>query len=89
MIFSLTKFLRDMPKHFLIGEVWGTVPSVGNVAQPPLGKASGERGSVGRIGSPVANQACIVPRPVWDLLLLKLPHPELRQQTFVYCVSSK
>ena len=24
--------------------VWGTVPSVGNVAQPPLGKASGERG---------------------------------------------
>ena len=23
---------------------WGTVPSVGNVAQPPLGKASGERG---------------------------------------------
>ena len=26
------------------GEVWGTVPSVGNMAQPPLGKASGERG---------------------------------------------
>ena len=24
--------------------VWGTVPSVGNAAQPPLGKASGERG---------------------------------------------
>ena len=24
--------------------LWGTVPSVGNVAQPPLGKASGERG---------------------------------------------
>ena len=24
--------------------MWGTVPSVGNVAQPPLGKASGERG---------------------------------------------
>ena len=24
--------------------VWGTVPSVGNVAQPLLGKASGERG---------------------------------------------
>ena len=22
--------------------VWGTVPRVGNVAQPPLGKASGE-----------------------------------------------
>ena len=26
------------------GQVWGTVPSVGNVAQPTLGKASGERG---------------------------------------------
>ena len=24
--------------------MWGTVPCVGNVAQPPLGKASGERG---------------------------------------------
>ena len=24
--------------------MWGTVPSMGNVAQPPLGKASGERG---------------------------------------------
>ena len=48
--------------------LWGTVPSMGNVAQPPLGKASGER--VGgqdphpRIGSPVGNQACIVPRPL-------------------------
>ena len=34
---------------FLILEIitismWGTIPSVGNVAQPPLGKASGERG---------------------------------------------
>ena len=26
------------------GTLWGTLPSVGNVAQPPLGKASGERG---------------------------------------------
>ena len=24
--------------------MWGTVPRMGNVAQPPLGKASGERG---------------------------------------------
>ena len=29
--------------HIYYG-MWGTVPSVGNVAQPPLGKASGERG---------------------------------------------
>ena len=24
-------------------QVWGTVPNVGDVAEPPLGKASGER----------------------------------------------
>ena len=46
------------------------------------------RSKVGRqdprpwIGSPVGNQACTVPRLPWDLLLLKLPHPELRQQMF-------
>ena len=34
------------------------------------------------IGSPVGNQACIVPRLLRDLLLLKLPHPELRKQMF-------
>ena len=33
-----------------------------------------------RIGSPVGNQARIVHRPLLGLLLLKLPHPELRQQ---------
>ena len=37
-------------KHFQRGWIdsfsvlWGTIPSMGNVAQPPLGKASGERG---------------------------------------------
>ena len=46
--------------------LWGTVPSVGNVAQPPLGKPVGSE--VGRqdphpwISSPVGNQACIVLR---------------------------
>ena len=46
--------------------MWGTVPSVGNVAQALLGKPVGSE--VGgqdprpRIGSPVRNQACIVPR---------------------------
>ena len=35
-----------------------------------------------RIGSPVGNQACIVPRLLLDLLLLKLPHSGLRQQMF-------
>ena len=46
--------------------MWGTVPRVGNMAQPPLGKASGSE--VGRqdqrpwIGSPVGNEAGIVHR---------------------------
>ena len=34
--------------HYWWECIWGTVPSLGNVAQPPLGKASGERGPVGR-----------------------------------------
>ena len=29
-------------------------------------------------GSPMGNQACIVPRLLWDLLLLKSPHPEIQ-----------
>ena len=55
--------------------LWGTVPSVGNVAQPPLGKPVGSE--VGWqdprpwISSPVGNQACIGLRLLWDLLLLK------------------
>ena len=46
--------------------VWGTVPSVGNVAQPPLGKPVGSEvgGQDPRpwISSSVGNQACIVLR---------------------------
>ena len=56
-------------------KVWGTVPSVGNVAQSPLGKPVGSEvgGQDPRpwISSPVGNQACIVFRLLWDLLLLK------------------
>ena len=47
----------------------GTIPNVGNMAQPPLRKVEKPVGSeVGGqdpcpwIGSPVGNQACIVPR---------------------------
>ena len=60
--------------------MWGTVPSMGNVAQAPLKKPVGSE--VGGqdphlwMGSPVGNQACIVPRLLQDLLLLKLPHHE-------------
>ena len=32
-----------------------------------------------QISSPLGDQACIVPR-LLDLLLLKLPHPELKHQ---------
>ena len=58
-------FCSEFPKFIKHGpllkyELWRTVTSVGNVAQPPLGKASGERVSGGqdprpRIGSPVGN----------------------------------
>ena len=46
--------------------MWGTVPSMGNVAQAPLkkpvGSEFGGQDPLPWIGSPVANQACIVPR---------------------------
>ena len=35
-------FFLNIEVHFPL--MWGTVPSVGNVVQPRLGKASGERG---------------------------------------------
>ena len=41
-VWQLLNKLHMHPAHD--PAMWGTVPSVGNVAQPPLGKASGERG---------------------------------------------
>ena len=44
--------------------MWGTVPSVGNVARPPLRKATGERGwwagptSMGRFSSGKSGLHC-------------------------------
>ena len=35
-----------------------------------------------RIGSPVGNQACIVPRPLWDLLFAKTPSPWIEAANF-------
>ena len=46
------------------------------------GARSGTQGPRPQIGSPTGNQACIVPRLLWSLLLLKLSHPGLRQQLF-------
>ena len=46
------------------------------------GARSGTQDPRPRIGFPMGNQACVVPRLLWDLLLLKLPGPELRQQVF-------
>ena len=42
LCFKLIRFLASSTLLFV--SLWGTVPSVGNVAQPPLGKASGEWG---------------------------------------------
>ena len=56
---------------------------VGNVAQLPLRKANGEwvgtQDPRPQTDFPVGNQACIVPRPLWGCLSLKLPLPGLRQ----------
>ena len=46
------------------------------------GARSGTQDPRSQTGSPMGNKACIVPRPLWGFLLLKLPHPELRQQMF-------
>ena len=50
-------------------------------SEKPVGVKPDTQDPHPRIGSPVGNQACIVSRPLSDLLLLKLPHTELRQQT--------
>ena len=70
---TVWNFLRKLkmelpfdPEILLLGLLWGTVPRVGNVAQPPLGKPVGSEvgGQDPRpwISSPVGNQACIVLR---------------------------
>ena len=51
-------------------------------SEKPVGSKVGGQDPRPWIGSPVGNQACIVPWLLWDLLLLKLPHLELRQQMF-------
>ena len=69
-----------------ICHLWGTVPSMGNAAQSPLGKASGERGwragptSMDRFSHGKSGLHCTL--TAMRLALAKLPHPELRQQMF-------
>ena len=64
---------------FMTKTVWGTVPSVGNVAQPPLGKASGERGwwagptSMDRFSSGKSGLHCTL--TAMRLALAKTPSP--------------
>ena len=61
--------------------MWGTVPSVGNVGQPPLGKASGERGwqagptSMDKFSSGKSGLHC-TQTAMRLALAKKLPHPE-------------
>ena len=45
-------------------------------SEKPVGSEVGGQDPRPWISSPVGNQACIVPRLLWDLLLLNLPHPE-------------
>ena len=60
-------------------ELWGTIPSVGNVAQPPLGKVSGERGwqagpmSMDRFSSGKSGLLCTL--TAMRLALAKTPSP--------------
>ena len=59
--------------------MWGTVPSMGNVAKPPLGKASGERGwragptSMDRFSSGKSGLHCTL--TAMRLALAKTPSP--------------
>ena len=59
--------------------VWGTVPSVGNVAQPPLRKVSGEQGwragpmSMDRFSNGKSGLRCI--QTAMRLALVKTPSP--------------
>ena len=43
--------------------------------EKPVGSDVGGQGPHPWIGSPVGNQACIVPRLLWDFLLLETPSP--------------
>ena len=72
---------------FLFQFLWGTVPSMGNVAQPLLGKASGERGwragppSMDRFSRGESGLHC-TSTAMRLALAKKLPHRELGQQMF-------
>ena len=70
-------FLDFYGEPFHAWEIW-----LSPHLEKPVGSEVGGLDACPWIGSPVGNQACIVPRLLWDLLLLKLPHPELRQQMF-------
>ena len=62
---------------FWVWEMWPRPHS-----EKRVGSEVGGQDPHPQTGSPVGNQACVVLRLLWDLLLLKLPHPELRQQMF-------
>ena len=68
-------------------QVWEMWPSPHS--EKPVGTEVGGQDPHPWIGSPRGNQACIVPRLLWDLLLLKLPHPELRQKMFTIFIFLK
>ena len=66
-------------RPFQAWEMW-----LSPLSEKPVGSEVGRQDPRPWISSPMGNQACFVPRLLWDLLLLKLPHPEAAN---VYWVS--
>ena len=76
-LYSKSSKYSKFGEPFQAWEMW-LIPH----SEKPVGSEVGGQDPRPWISSPVGNQACIVPRLLWDLLLLKLPHPELRKQMF-------
>ena len=68
VLFILPMVEVFLERSHISTEIWGTVPSGGNVAQPQLGKGSGERcwraGPTSTDRFSMGNQAPIVPSPL-------------------------
>ena len=67
----LSVFIINCGELFQAWEMWLSPHS-----EKPVGSEVGGQDPRPRIGFPVGNQTCIIPRLLWDLVLLKLSHPE-------------
>ena len=77
---AIHAYSREVANYGELFHTWEMWPSP--YSEKPVGRRFSRQDPHPWIGSPVGNQACIVPRLLWGLLLLKLPYPELRQQMF-------